>query len=85
MTGQKSQPWRNGVWSSRSTSCSSGKWTYPDRAQAKTHAAKMRAAGHGGLRPYRCRECGRWHVGHKPTVVRRGLMSSEEWYENRSG
>lgn len=82
VTGKLSQPWRNGEWSSRSTSCSSGKWTYPTRAQAKKHARLVRKTN-GGLRPYVCAECGLWHVGHKPTVARLGVMSSGEWYAGR--
>lgn len=52
-------------------SCSSGKQTYLSRAQAKYAARRMkvvgkarRPAGWGGAtwRPYRCPECGMWHL-----------------------
>lgn len=50
------------------------------RASAKEHARKLRKAGRKGVRPYLCEACGHFHVGHIPTVVRKGVMSDAAWY-----
>ena len=65
---------------SRSVSCSSKKWAWPTRRGAKAAALNLRRRERGATRPYRCVECGAWHVGHIPRAVARGEMSVEEWY-----
>lgn len=35
------------------------------RKAAKLHVRRLAQEGDDGLEPYRCRWCGRWHVGHK--------------------
>jgi len=79
MTGQGSARNREHEWSSRSTSCPSGKWSYPTRASAKKHAKRVG----DGLRPYRCDHCPAWHVGHKPAVTMRGDMSASDFHARR--
>lgn len=80
MTGQNSQRGRDREASGRTVSCSSGKFSYVSRAVAKEWARKARV---GTMRPYRCTECGLWHVGHKPKAVIRGEVSSTEWYAGK--
>ena len=66
--------------------CPTGKQQYATAAAAsrvksamdKRHGKDKRQSWHSGPSlPYRCRECGRWHVGHsvKP------LMNSRPRYE----
>lgn len=81
MTGQNSHKVREHgqEWSSRSTSCPSGKWTYLTRSAAKKHAKRVG----DGLRPYKCHACDLWHVGHKPDATMRGEMSASEFHARR--
>jgi hypothetical protein len=37
---------------------------YATQAEAEAHQ-------HGGLRPYRCDYCGKFHLGHTPAKVRK--------------
>lgn len=70
------------------SACPSGKWTYLLRREAKEHARRLkRAASHdgAGIRPYRCPDCGLWHVGHLPHDVRGGLTSADEHYSKPRG
>lgn len=62
--------------------CPSGKRCHDSRASAKAHAARL-VGDH--LRPYRCDQCGYWHVGHIPRAVLQGLRTSTEHYERRPG
>lgn len=43
-----------------------GKKTHASRAGADEHRNRLIAAGAApeGIRAYRCRHCGHWHVGH---------------------
>jgi hypothetical protein len=67
-------------WSSRATSCPSGKWTYPTRTAAKKHSSRINRMRGDNLRPYVCPHCGFWHVGHKPKEVIKGTMTANERY-----
>lgn len=48
----------------RSNECAR-KARYWDRRQAKAVANRMAQVGER-LRPYRCRWCEHWHIGHRP-------------------
>lgn len=48
-----------------SSFCSSRKWTWATKRAAKKSLTRMRGIGREGMHPYRCRECGLWHVGHR--------------------
>lgn len=50
---------------------------YVNRSAARRARQQI---GDRGLRPYRCADCGGWHLGHLPSVVRRGLKSRDEIY-----
>lgn len=64
--------------------CSSGKRVYPDRATAKTVAARAERGGRGRMRPYRCGECRGIHLGHLPGAVVRGEVTADEWYASKN-
>lgn len=61
--------------------CPTGKREHSDRRSAKAHA---RALVGQHLRPYLCRDCGTWHVGHLPGSVIRGLSTADEHYGRSS-
>lgn len=53
-----------------------GKARYLQRAHAKRAASQIRRNGNNHLRPYRCRFCQCWHLGHLPgnaTYLRRTI------------
>ncbi|MEU6979660.1 hypothetical protein [Streptomyces sp. NPDC046371] len=62
-----------------------GKARYLRRAHAKRDASRIRRSGDNHLRPYPCRFCGCWHLGHLPgkaTYLRNtihGPVSVEEF------
>lgn len=57
--------------------CPSGNLAHTSRRDAKVHAVRHRG---GHVRPYRCDDCGLWHIGYLPVQVRRGLESADEHY-----
>ena len=57
----------------RSGVCSSGKRAFVSRRAAKEMVKHLAKVGEGHLRPYVCRECGGWHVGHLDYPRKRGL------------
>lgn len=58
--------------------CSTGKWQYATRKQAKA-AKSLKGRRDGGLRPYRCPHCSWFHLGHQPKTVRRGTYDKSKW------
>lgn len=67
---------------SKST-CATGKWGFPAKSGAKTLVKALRHQGDQGVRTYRCPDCGWWHAGHMPVVVRTGEMGAGEVYGDR--
>lgn len=59
--------------------CSSGKKSFYNRKGARGLARTLKAEGDSAVRPYYCDECMHWHVGHLPTVIRRGVQTEAEW------
>lgn len=57
--------------------CPTGKWEYASRKQAR-HARTRYHQDHT-LRAYRCDQCGFFHLGHQPQVVRRGTYDKAAW------
>jgi hypothetical protein len=43
-----------------------GKRRYFTRAIAKRESSRIRREGGDKLRPYQCRYCQQWHLGHRP-------------------
>lgn len=61
--------------------CATGKWCFTSRKEAKTLLRTLKQQGEGkACRAYECRDCGYWHVGHLPHMVRRGIVSQNEFY-----
>lgn len=54
---------------------------YWSRRRARA-ARKALVGANKGMRAYRCAECGPeiWHIGHLPTTVRAGYVSTLEVY-----
>lgn len=51
-----------------------GKTCFPYRRPAKWTSSRIRRTGGPNLRPYPCRFCDYWHLGHRPghaTYLRR--------------
>ena len=48
--------------------CKTSKRAYQTRSDGKTAARLMAKRGQGNLRPYTCRTCGNWHIGHTNKV-----------------
>lgn len=60
--------------------CVCGKRAYASRKAAR--AARRLHNGHGetrnGMHAYRCQASGHWHLGHRPTVLSRGIVASDQ-------
>lgn len=58
-----------------------GKVAYRSRKAAR-HGSRYRPASDGvRMRAYHCEDgCGLWHLGHNPGPVRRGEVSTDEYY-----
>jgi hypothetical protein len=69
---QTGQQWASDV-------CSTGKRSHFTRRGAKVAVKRLRALGGQSLGCYRCDACGHWHVGHRPKVVTRGVITKEQW------
>lgn len=54
-----------------STGCPTGKRGYVDRQAARVAEKRARLVT-GRMRPYLCKQCGAWHLGHLPRSVVRG-------------
>lgn len=63
-----------------SGNCPTGKREFHARADAKAAAKSHRHVG-DHVRPYQCSECGRWHLGHMPQQVLRGVITAKEYYQ----
>lgn len=50
------------------------------------HDAKQASKGHhdSHVRPYRCQDCGYWHLGALPEQVIRGELTADEFYRERA-
>lgn len=46
-------------------SCTSGKLGWPRKQAAKRFLRRSRGLHRTRLMPYRCDECGYWHLGHR--------------------
>lgn len=58
-----------------------GKWGYHTRADAKKALRRHRGKGFDRrVRPYKCPDCGFFHLGHMPGVVRAGMATADEFY-----
>lgn len=66
------------------STCSTGKRTWARRADAREYANRNHRGGHDRLSPYRCDECGLFHVGHLPRAVLAGTMTRNEYYGRAS-
>ncbi|MCA1224038.1 hypothetical protein [Streptomyces sp. 8L] len=52
------------------------KQRYRDRRSAKHRANQIRTTGGDALKPYQCKFCLQWHLGHRPgeaTYLRRSI------------
>jgi hypothetical protein len=57
-----------------------GKKGYLTRADAKKALRGHRGFGFDRhVRPYRCDDCGCWHLGHLPAAVRLGIVTAAEF------
>lgn len=50
--------------------CSTGKMRFPTRREARARLSRLRRRPQtdASLRPYRCGECGWWHLGRRPPI-----------------
>jgi len=55
------------------TSCATGKAGWQERAHARA-AMRSMPKGHG-MSAYLCDGCDLWHIGHLPSVIKRGMAS----------
>ena len=60
--------------------CPTGKQAYFTRQGARALVRALKAEGDKGVRAYRCPQCGYFHAGHMPDVVRRGEKTAGEIY-----
>lgn len=60
---------REAFRTARVSSCT--KVAFYTRRQAKEKARELKSV-RGHMRPYRCDDCGFWHIGHLPARIRLG-------------
>lgn len=77
MTGRQQGPSVNRNYAGVGTCAVTGKAIHPTRARAKT--VRNRLPDGTRLSVYPCPHCQGYHLGHKPTDVRRGTYDKDEW------
>jgi hypothetical protein len=55
-------------WRKKSLEVCPRKRSYPTRAAAQRAVRRAEYDGWDHMEPYRCRGCGKYHVGHPPEV-----------------
>lgn len=61
--------------------CSTGKVGFSTRKQARSARRKVPTGDPLGV--YRCPECTRFHLGHRPQQVRNGVVGKDVWLRTK--
>ena len=58
------------TWETYGDGCRGKRW-YPSKAHAQSavRRSQLERGQDGRMNAYRCKACGRWHIGHRPYRV----------------